>query len=239
MASCRRNPDRQPKLTHHKASGQGVVRLNGKDVYCGPYGTPECKVRYLRSVAEWTERRREAPAPTAETSPSGSGDPTVNELALADLQFADSYYVKNGAPTTEARDIRYSIRPLRERFGMLPIDKFNPQALKTVREAMIEAGLCRTEVNKRTRRLVRMFAWGVEEGLVPPSVHWGLKAVKGLKKDRCGVRESQKVKPVPDAFVDAIKPLVPPQIWAMIELQRLTGMRPQEVTLMLSAAAGI
>ncbi|WP_254511472.1 hypothetical protein [Anatilimnocola floriformis] len=32
--------------------------------------------------------------------------------------------------------------------------------------------------------------------------------------------------------MDAIKPHVPPQIWAMIELQRLTGMRPGEVTIM-------
>jgi integrase len=76
-----------------------------------------------------------------------------------------------------------------------------------------------------------MFAWGVEEGLVPSAVHWGLKAVKGLKKGR-GVRESDPVKPVPDAFVDAIQPFVPPQIWTMVQLQRLCGMRPAEVCLM-------
>lgn len=39
MVSFRKNPDRLPKLTHLNASGQGVVRLNGKDVYCGPFGT--------------------------------------------------------------------------------------------------------------------------------------------------------------------------------------------------------
>ena len=45
MMSYRKNRDRQPKLTHHKASGQGVVRLGGKDHYCGPYGTPERRAR--------------------------------------------------------------------------------------------------------------------------------------------------------------------------------------------------
>ena len=43
------------------------------------------------------------------------------------------------------------------------------------------------------------------------------------------VRESEPVKPVPEAFVDAIRPHVSRQIWAMVQLQRLSGMRPQEV----------
>ena len=40
------------------------------------------------------------------------------------------------------------------------------------------------------------------------------------------------MKPVPDGFVDAIRPYVSRQVWAMIELQRLTGMRPGEVAVM-------
>jgi hypothetical protein len=36
------------------------------------------------------------------------------------------------------------------------------------------------------------------------------------------------VRPVPEAFVDAVKPFVSRQVWAMIELQRRAGMRPTE-----------
>jgi integrase len=36
---------------------------------------------------------------------------------------------------------------------------------------------------------------------------------------------------VPDAFVEAIPPHVSRQVWAMIELQRLTGVRPGEVVI--------
>jgi integrase len=97
---------------------------------------------------------------------------------------------------------------------------------------MIDTGLCRNEVNKRTGRIVRLFKWAVGEGIVPPSIHHGLIAVSGLRRGRADVRESEPVKPVPDAFVDAIQPHVPPQIWAMVELMRLSGMRPQEVCLM-------
>lgn len=60
----------------------------------------------------------------------------------------------------------------------------------------------------------------------------GLEAVRGLARGRSEARESEPVKPVPDAFVDAVKPLVAPQVWAMVELQRFTGMRPGEVTKM-------
>ncbi len=100
---------------------------------------------------------------------------------------------------------------------------------------MIEAGLCRNEVNKRVRHVVRAFKWAVSEELVRPSVHHGLKAVDGLRRGRADVRESKPVKPVPDAFVDAIKPHVSRQVWAMVELQRRTGMRPGEVCSMRTA----
>ena len=94
---------------------------------------------------------------------------------------------------------------------------------------MINSGLCRTEVNKRVRQVLRAFRWGVGEELIPSSVHHGLKAVTGLRRGRDGVRESEPIKPVPDTFVDAVRPHVAPQVWTMIELQRLTGMRPGEV----------
>jgi hypothetical protein len=67
MVSYRKNRDRQPKLTHHKASGQGVVRLNGKDVYCCRYGTPECRAKYLRSLSEWEAADRQPIEPPAVT----------------------------------------------------------------------------------------------------------------------------------------------------------------------------
>jgi hypothetical protein len=65
MVSYRKSRDRQPKLTLHKASGQGVVRLDGNDVYCGLFGTPECRARYLRALAEWEAANRQPERPAA------------------------------------------------------------------------------------------------------------------------------------------------------------------------------
>jgi integrase len=77
-----------------------------------------------------------------------------------------------------------------------------------------------------------MFKWGVGEELIPGSVLEALRAVPGLRRGRTEAPESEPVKPVPDEHVDAVKPHVSKQIWAMIELQRLTGMRPGEVVSM-------
>jgi integrase len=140
----------------------------------------------------------------------------------------------NGKPTTELHGIAPSVRFLRELYGHTLARDFGPLSLKTVRQKLIEAGLCRNEVNKRTGRIVRAFKWAVENELVPPSVHHGLRAVSGLRRGRSAVRESEPVRPVPDSFVEAVRPHVSRQVWAMIELQRLTGMRPGEVCIMRS-----
>jgi integrase len=216
---------RTPSYRLHKPTGQAVVTLNGRDVYLGRFGSPESRAEYDRMIIEWISNGRCLPAPT-----SGVGsDLSVNELALAYLAFADSYYVKHGRPTTELEAIRQSIRPLRQLYGDTTARDFGPLQLKAVRQAMVDAGLCRNEVNKRTGRIVRLFKWAVGEAMVPPSVHHGLQAVPGLRRGRADVRESEPVRPVPDAFVDAIEPHVSRQAWTMIQLQRLTGMRPGEV----------
>ncbi len=215
-----------PKYRHHKPSGQAVVTLGGKDSYLGKYGSPESRAEYDRLLAEWLANGRAIAPQAARTSGT---DLTVAELILAYVRFADGYYVKEGEPTVEPGNIRLALRPLRKLYGHTPAGSFGPLGLKAVRQAMIEAGNCRTEINRRVARVVRLFKWAVENELVPPGVHHGLKAVSWLRKGRCEARESEPVRPVPEAFVDAVEPHVSPQVCAMVQLQRLTGMRPGEV----------
>src|SRR5262245_29542599 len=91
---------------------------------------------------------------------------------------------------------------------------------------------CRRTINLHTYRIRSVFKWGVEQELVPASVLHALQAVRGLQKGRSSARESDPVKPVPEAFIEAILPFVTAPVRAMIELQRLTGMRPGEVVLL-------
>ena len=221
----RAQASRLPSYRLHKPSGLAVVSIGGRDVYLGKHDTPESQAEYDRLMAEWLATGRQ---PIVADSASAA-DLAVNEMVLAYLHHADGYYVKNGKPTTEPVNIRLAVRPLRKLYGHTLAREFGPLRLKTVRQAFIDSGLCRTEVNKRVRHVLRAFKWAVGEEMVPSSVHHGLKAVPGLRRGRADVRESEPVKPVPDPFVDAIRPHVARQVWSMVELQRLSGMRPGEV----------
>jgi integrase len=222
-----------PSYRLHKPSNQAIVVLNGRMYYLGRYGSLESRAEYDRLIAEWKSRRRVTPPPRASNSTSRpDSDLTIVELIAAYWRHAEVYYRKNGQPTTEVGMIKLAMQPLRRLYGDTPAREFGPLELKAVRQAMVDGGLCRNEINRRVRLIVRAFKWAVAEAMVPPSVHHGLKAVEGLKKGRCGVRESKPVKPVADAFVDAVLPHVSRQVAAMIQLQRLTGMRPGEVVLM-------
>jgi integrase len=219
---------RTPSYRHHKPSNQAVVTLNGRDCYLGRYDSPESRAEYDRLIAEWLTNGRMLPAVA-----NGEGsDLSVNEVVLRFVQWAEVYYRKNGEPTSEVRMIRDAVGVVCRFYGETEARDFGPLALKTVRQAFMDAGLCRNQINKQVGRVVRCFRWAVENELVPPSVHHGLKAVPGLRRGRSEARESEPVKPVPQAFVDAIRPHVSRQVWAMIELQLLTGMRPGEVTIM-------
>jgi integrase len=212
-----RNP---PSYRLHKPSGQAVVTLNGKDFYLGAFESKESREKYDQLIAEWLASGRQTPT---------SGGLSVNELLLAYLEFASTYYAP---PSTERQHVKWSMRPLKELYGRSGAADFGPLALKNVRDKMIEAGLCRREINKRIGRIKRLFGWAVENELVPPSVHHGLSAVKGLRAGRSQARESEPVKPVPELFVDAVKPFVLPEVWAMVQLQRFSGARPGEICAM-------
>jgi hypothetical protein len=50
---------RVPGYGLHKASGQAVVRLNGKDHYLGKHGSDESQARYEVLIATWLQNGRQ------------------------------------------------------------------------------------------------------------------------------------------------------------------------------------
>jgi integrase len=220
-----------PSYRLHRASGQAVVNLGGRDIYLGQHGTRESQTRYEQLVAQWLASHRHLSAPGG-PEPSNARNFTINELFVVYWDFAKSYYVKNGRPTGEQANLRDAARLLTQLFGTVPVADFGPAALKAVRQKMLELDLCRRVINGRVNRIRRMFKWGVENQLVGPLVLQALQAVAPLKRGRCDARETEPVKPVPQARIDAVLQHVPSQVAAMIRLQLLTGMRPGEVVIM-------
>ncbi len=212
-----------PSYRHHKKSGQAVVTLNGTDHYLGTYQSEESHRGYKRLIGKWLAGGGRL---------DDLGVYHIVELTVAYIEYAEAYYVKDGRSTGEVSNLKESIRPLLKLYQELPVSEFGPRCLKAVRQEMVESNLCRRTVNARVNRIRRMFKWGVEEELVPANVLHALQAVAPLKYGRSSARESEPVKPVPDHFVDAVEDHVARPVWAMIELQRLTGMRSGEVTSM-------
>jgi integrase len=221
-----------PSYRLHKPSGRAVVTLDGRDYYLGDFGTPESRDAYERLLAEWLADRRRRGVPAGSASATAPlANLTINELLLAFWRHAERHYrTPGGEPTRELDNYRDSIRPLKQLYGATLARRFSPLKLKALRATLIEAGLSRGTINQRVGRIIRIFKWGVSEELLPSEVYQSLRTVGGLQKGRTAAKESARVRPVPGAHVEAIRPHVSRQVWAMIELQRLSGMRPGEVT---------
>lgn len=217
---------RNPVPTYRKhADGRAFVTVYGPDgipreLYLGRHGTPESRARYARVCAELLPGCVHLGTPA---------DATVADVILAFWRHAGVYYrAPGGAPTSEQAEIRRALKVLRELHGDTPAAAFGPKALAAVRQHMIGLGWCRPLVNKRVDRIKRAFKWATAEELVPPGVYEGLRALAGLKAGRCAAREPAPVPPVPVADFEATLPRLPRVARAVVELMRLTGMRPGE-----------
>ncbi|MEJ7591122.1 MAG: site-specific integrase [Planctomycetaceae bacterium] len=208
-----------PTYSKNRASGHAKVRIDGRDHYLGPYGSEESRKLYDELIARWLCSGRKP----------DSVNVTMNRLAVLYIEHCELYYRKGGKITSEVSSIRCALKITLKQFGRLSVADFSSLKLQTVREAMIAAGWVRTSINQQVRRITRMLRWGVEQELVPADVYASCKALTGLRFGRSEATESEKVQPVSLDDVNAIEELVSRQIWAMIQLQLVTGMRPGEV----------
>jgi integrase len=219
-----------PSYRHYKRTGQALVTIAGQDHYLGRYNSPESKNEYDRLLAEWLANGRHAPQQRINAVPL-----TIAELIDRYWTFAQVYHVKNGKPTSEVRNLKIAFRPLRRLYGHTPAACFGPLALEVVRDALIELDgrqHSRSYVNGMMERVRRVFRWAVSKELVPLSLVHGMDEVKGLRPGKSAARDTARIRPVADHLVDAIQDHVSRQVWAMVELMRITGMRAGEVTIM-------
>ncbi|MCG8404729.1 MAG: site-specific integrase [Phycisphaerales bacterium] len=220
-----------PSYRRHKATGQAVVTLNGKDIYLGAYNSAESREAYQTVLNEWLANHRRRPS-TPKRSVTPADGLTINEVFLDYWAFVREYYRKYGKPTSEVASIKRALTPLLKLYGRQSSETFGPLALKACRHKMIESGLTRGVINNHIGRVKRFFKWAAENELVPPEVYHGLQTVSGLRRGRSPAPESAPVKPVPDERIDAVLKHVNQHVAAMIQLQRFTGMRPGEVIMM-------
>lgn len=223
--------DYVPSYRLHKCSGQAVVTLSGRDYWLGLYGSPDSRVKYHQLVAEWIAGGRKPLAVIARPSPLAVPRFSVASLVDAFVRhIKDTYVEADGTPQKSATNyIERCVRFASDAFGATPADEFTPSKAKQCRDRMVKAGWTRRGCNKGLRMIRMCWKWGVEEELVSPQTSQALKDIAPLKVNRTTAPESVPVKPVSDADMRAIQPHVAPPVWALVQLQRLTGARAGEL----------
>ena len=215
-----------PSYRLHKASQQAVCTIKGRDHYLGAWMSPESRLKYERLITAYMAGE---PAPLPEASPA---DCTIAELCIMYLRWAETHYVKDGAPTSELVNVKRAIRCLTGCYAALPVKQFSPLKLKACRDKLIADGLCRSNVTRYQSIITRIIAYGVENEMVDGNVWHSLKAVKPLQRDRSGARETEPIGPVSDEDVEATLPFLSEPYRSMVKLQGLLGCRPGELTSM-------
>ena len=210
--------NRPPKYC--KLNKYAVVYRHGKPHYLGLYGSQESKIAYSRYVAEIQANPVFLPS-------SEEKHVTIRELSAAFLDYA-----KTSFDSIEYGHCRIIILDFLDKLygDDTPTDNFKPRCLKLVREEMIKSHrFCRKIVNRYVFRIISIFQWGVENDLVEETTWRALKAVKSLKKGDAGTFDNEERRPVSDDVISRTLPYMPPTLRAMVQLQRILGMRPNEI----------
>jgi integrase len=221
--------ERIPSLRLHRPSGRAVATFNSTDIYFGAWGIKASQKAYDAQLKDWLVNGRRLAF-----NDGGPSDLTVAELFDRFLMHAKEEYVRpDSSPTTELSLFKDVMKIANSIYGDRLAKEFTPLALKACRIRTIEKDWNRNTINKAINRLRLIWKWGVVERLIDDAmVHHALTCVKPLKAGRQGVRESTPVQPVDDAVVEKTLQYCSPVIKAMVQVQRLTGARPGEVTSM-------
>lgn len=156
----------------------------------------------------------------------------LDETVLSSLIVHFQTKALPALPKSERQQFGVMLDLVIEIFGADLIVEFGPLKLKRAREIFAEQQVhkrnrpwSRTQINKQTRRLVKVFKWGVSEELVDVTQYHALALIEPLKKSDLQNRDAAPVRPVSREIVEKTKAKCSPTIAAMIELQTLTGMR--------------
>lgn len=233
----------QPAYLEHKPSGQARVRIAGVDLYLGKHNSPESWQAYHSLLADLAAGRK--PEGKGAQKKTASQGLTVAEFVERYNDWAATYYSKN-----ELCRIKSAVRPLLLMYGLTLVEDFSPLKLQKTIERLCDDGdnrepvktagfrqLTRQTVNAYLVVLKRLFKWGVSQELVSNAVYQSLCTVNGIRRGRgelsSKTREAKKILPVSEDDIEIVlQNLNQPEIAAMIQVQLLCGMRPDEVTIM-------
>jgi hypothetical protein len=182
------NQERLPTYRLHKARSYAGVTIDGRDLYLRLYGSPESYEKYARLLSGLAVSGSETNGLVVSRAPSTSL--SINELILIYFFHLQADFVWDGKPTSEQDNVRQALRFIHTLKGQSFALEVGPMALKTVRQAMIDAGRSRKLINKDVNGIRGMFGWAAENELLPANIYQALRCVKGLRRGRSAAKES-------------------------------------------------
>jgi integrase len=230
------HPPTELKRDHDSA----YVFWKGRKWYFGRWGSREA----AKAFAKWLLAFEENP-----TAPAPPHLITIGDCAQAYLLHAERYYSVDGVPTQEFVNVRAAIGHLLQHAMEDQAIKFGPKRLKEIQRALAAETIkdadgkdtgklrySRNTINKTVDRIRRCLRWCVSEEFIPPEVVTALEMVDGLAKGRGAARETEPVRPVAIETVRATLQWLSPTVGAMVQVQLLCAMRPQDVCGMTTGA---
>ena len=211
---------RIPSLRHN--NNRGFVELNGQRIYLGAWGEPETQDAYDRTISEWLSNRK---LPHVDKHVI-----IISELCRDYWLHCEEYFVKpDGTATSSLLRTKQALCPLRNLYGSTLATDFGPRSLRAIQTEWIESGLSRVTINDYIAVIKQMFKWAASHEKVGIQVYQAIATVDNLKAGRSEAKESEPVQPVPESHINAVEPFVSRQVWALIQLQLLTGTRAGEL----------
>ena len=214
----------------------------------GTANSPESMEEYGKLIAKYLQEHSRAKR-TKVVKPSAIGL-TITELVAEFMAYAREHY--SGTANTASNEFdncRFAYRPLVAMYGDMLVEHFTTDELREVRQAMITGTWdwtktsakraprpwSRPHANGAINRIKRIFHWAEEHNRCSPAVAGPIRVMSGIQKGRTIAKERPPVAAVADADVDATLPYLNEIVRDMVKIQRLTGLRPDNVTTMRPA----
>ena len=206
-------PTRIPKICQDR--DYDCVYVRGKKIMLGKSGSPEAEAAYRQlQIQILTDPTLSAPKPQLAT---------VGNLCLAYLEYAEEH------DPGHFPGIKTALNILVQHYAGQPVDTLDTRHFLFLQDMFVQHEVSRQYCNILMGYIRAMLKWGVLRKLVSTQVYGEAKLIPALKQGKTRAYEKPEVEPVPDEVVRRTLPFMSPTVATMVQVQRLTGMRPSEV----------
>jgi integrase len=219
-----RRTNTPPSLCHHKGTDRAYIKLDGRRHYLGKWGSRESQSAYKRFCREWLL--------TGQPPAANIGAIEVTEIVCDYLEHAKVVYSRDGKPGSEYLVVKAAMDRWNKLYGETSVLKFGPVAFKAVRQSWMDEGRSRGTITHYLRHIRKAIAFAVENEKLPVDILTAIQSVASIRRNQYQSNPARKLGPVTDSVVERTLPYLPRQIRDMVQIQRLTGMRPGEVCIM-------